>query len=173
MSVRSVDQVGEALPGTFSISVIIQASPSANPWLDSHWEAIGIVAGEAERLGDNPEVELMHERDGIRQYLHRGFSVRLHEDECESYYYNLMSPAPCAYVVASVDDDGRPSPLLVSLSYDEAHAYLEGDQTLYSVPIPPELYQWSEAFVLVHYMPEKRTKRKRQDWKGETDGERS
>ena len=173
MSLRSVDQVGEALPSSFAISVIMQASPSANPWVDSQWEAIGIVAGEAERLGDHPESELIHERDGVRRTLHRGFSLRLHVDECESYYHNLMSSTPYAYVVASVDDAGTPSPQLVSLSFDEAHAYLEGDQTLYTVPIPPEIYQWTEAYVLAHYMPEKRTKRKRQDWKHETDGERA
>jgi hypothetical protein len=33
---------------------------------------------------------------------------------------------------------------VVSLSYDKAHAYLEGDETVYSVPIPAELYRWSE-----------------------------
>ena len=27
-----------------------------------------------------------------------------------------------------------------------------------------EIYQWTEAFVLAHYLPEKRTKRRRQDW---------
>jgi hypothetical protein len=171
MSARSVDQIGESLPRRFSISVIMQQSPSENPWVESQWEAIGIVAGTPERFNEHPEIELIQERDGIRRYLHRGFNLRLHADECESYYHNLMSPSPCGYLVAGMDDDGTPRPLLVSLSFDEAHAYLEGDQNLYTVPIPPEIYQWTEAFVLAHYVPEQRTKRKRQDWTHPTNGD--
>ena len=53
---------------------------------------------------------------------------------------------------------------LLTLSFDEAHAYLEGDENLYTVPMPPEIYRWVEAYVLAHYVPEKRTKRKRRDW---------
>lgn len=171
MSTRSVDQVGAALPPSFSISVIMQQSPSDNPWVDSQWEAIGIVAGNPQSFSDHPEIELIQEQDGIRRYLYRGFTLRLHADECESYYHNLMSPSPCGYLVASMDDDGTPRPMMVSLSFDEAHAYLEGDLNLYRVPIPPEIYQWTEAFVLAHYVPEQRTKRKRQDWARPADGD--
>ena len=52
----------------------------------------------------------------------------------------------------------------VSLSFDEAHAYLEGDDTVYAVDIPPELYRWTESFVLTHYCPQQMKKRKRRDW---------
>jgi hypothetical protein len=171
MSELNLDQIVETLPGSFSISLIMQQSPSDNPWSTSRWEAIGIVAGSDEHPGDHPAVELMQERDGIRHTLHRGFKLRLHVDECESYYHNLMSPAPCAYVVASVDDSGTPQPMLISLSFDEAHAYLEGDENLFTVPMPPEIYQWTEAFVLTHYLPEKRSKRQRQDWTKPAHGE--
>jgi hypothetical protein len=165
MSALNVDQIGEGLPGHFSISLIMQQSPSDNPWLDSRWSAVGIVSAGGDPASEKPAaVELMQERDGVRLYLHRGFTLRLHADECESYYHNLLSPSPCAYVVASLDDSGTPQPSLISLSFDEAHAYLEGDEDLYTVPLPPEIYQWTEAFVLAHYLPEKRTKRQRQDW---------
>ena len=44
-------------------------------------------------------------------------------------------------------------------------AYQEGDDLVYSVPIPAELYRWLEAYVIEHYAPVKRIKRKRKDWK--------
>ena len=56
----------------------------------------------------------------------------------------------------------------MSLSYDAAHSYLEGDEIVYAVDLPAELYRWSETFVLQYYAPEKKMKRKRTDWKEAT-----
>jgi hypothetical protein len=165
MPLQNVEQLGESLPHSFSVSLIMQQSPSQNPWIDTQWDAIGILAENRERAEQKPAVELIQEQADVRRYLHHGFTLRLHEDECESYYHNLLAPSPRCYVIASMTDDGSPQPLLLTLSFDEAHAYLEGEDNLYTVPIPPEIYQWTEAFVLAHYIPVKRTKRKRQDWR--------
>lgn len=143
----------------------MQQTPVESPWFDSYWEAIGILAGD--NLGEDqaPEMELIREQAGVRRYRFRGFTLRLHEDECESYYHNLLAPSPSCYVVVTTSDEGTPRPQLLTLSFDEAHAYLEGDANLYTVPIPPEIYQWTEAYVLTHYVPQRRTKRKRRDWR--------
>ncbi len=71
-------------------------------------------------------------------------------------------------MVADIDEESQPVPFLVTLSFDEAHAYLEGDQEVYAVDIPPELYRWSEAFVLSHYVPQKKRKRKLDNWKDQS-----
>ncbi len=165
MSVDTVDQLGKTLAQSFSISLIMQQSPTENPWIDSRWEAIGILASDKETEGAAHQMELIQEESGVHRYLYRGYHLRLHVDECESYYHNLLAPSPCCYVVATLSDDGVPQPMLLSLSFDEAHAYLEGEETIYTVPIPPEIYQWTEAFVLANYVPEKRIKRARQDWR--------
>jgi len=164
MPIINVDQVEESLPDVFPVAVIMQQSPSASAWVDDSWEAVGILAGSDGLAGADQSVEKISERDGVKRFLHRGFTLTLHVDECESYYHNLMSPSPHCYVVASLEENDVPVPMLVSLSFDEAHAYLEGDETLYVVPLPAEIYRWTEAFVLCHYVPEKRTKRKRRDW---------
>jgi hypothetical protein len=77
-----------------------------------------------------------------------------------------MSPEPGCFIVASQTDnaDEMPIPYLVSLSFDEVHAYLEGDEQIYSVEIPAQLYQWAEAYVLTHYIAIKKTKRKLRNW---------
>jgi hypothetical protein len=54
---------------------------------------------------------------------------------------------------------------MVTLSYDEAAAYTEVEEEVFAVPMPPEVYRWVENYVLEHYVPEKRRKRKRVDWK--------
>ncbi|MCU7906541.1 MAG: DUF3305 domain-containing protein [Candidatus Thiodiazotropha sp. (ex Epidulcina cf. delphinae)] len=165
MTATSISEIAAKTPHTFRVSVIMQQSPSDSIWLDECWEAVGIFATADAHQNAAQEVELIHQEGAVRRYLHPGFTLRLHEDECESYYHNLISPQPRCYVVANQDDQGRPEPFLVSLSFDEAHAYLEGDETVYAVPVPAELYRWTEAFVLARYVPQKRTKRKRADWK--------
>ena len=76
-------------------------------------------------------------------------------------------PEPRCYVIATRDESEVPLPRLVTLSFDEAHAYMEGEGELFAVAVAPELYRWTEAFVLANYVPEKRRKRKRTNWTGE------
>lgn len=168
MSVVYVEDVEQGLPDRFSISVIMEQSPSVSPWADEHWEAIGVSAGTFDHESSNESsVIKIYEQNGVRRFLNTGFHIQLYVDECESYYHNLMVPSPRCFVVAEADENEVPVPFLITLSFDEAQAYLEGDEVVYSVGIPPELYRWSEAFVLAHYVPQKKTKRKLKDWKAD------
>ncbi len=146
----------------FPVSVILERRPATSRWADYVWEAVGITVGR--QPGDR-EPRLIREDQGIAHYLVGGLDVALHVDECESYYYNLISDHPRAYVVAHAEDTiQQPQPFRVSMSFDEAHAYLEGDDQIYAVDVPPELYRWTEAFVIANYFPEKKRKRKLRDW---------
>ena len=161
------------LPDSFSISVIMESRPSQNQWVDEVWDATGIVAysnkGDADG-GENEKNVKVIEQDEVKQLIYSGLKLRLFLDECESYYHNLMSPEPGCFIVAREEDEegeptNKPIPVMVTLSFDEAHSYLEGDDTVYAVPIPSELYQWVEAYILENYEAEKRIKRKRKNWK--------
>jgi len=151
------------LPDELLISVIMEKRPSDNAWVDFTYDAIGVVVSDHSL--DN-EVKKIYQHNGVERFLFSGLRLQLYVDECESYYHNLMSPQPGCYVVAGEPEtlDEMPEPYLVSLSFDEAHAYLEGDELVYSVDIPPQLYQWIEAFVLSHYVAIKKTKRKLKNW---------
>jgi hypothetical protein len=159
----SQNKTGETIPQDFAVSIIMQQSPSSNLWESHQWDVVGVLA--TQRESTERKVELIHREGEIYRYLYTGFTLRLHEDECESYYYNLLSTEPRCYVVTTQADDQSPAPFLVSFSYDEAHAYLEGDETVYAAAVPAEIYRWAEAFVLAHYVPSKRSKRKRDSWK--------
>jgi hypothetical protein len=159
------EQQFKDMPTYLPVTVIMQRRPSLlAEWSDYQWQAIG-VAVTKNGTEESGQAQLVHEDGDTCHYLYSGFKVKLHIDECESYYHNLMSPTPRCYVVARHEESDTPTPFLVSLSFDEAHAYLEGDEQVYAVDIPAELYRWSETFVLSHYAPEKRLKRKRQNWK--------
>ena len=164
-----IEEDKEILPNSFSVAVIMQQSPSENPWADDYWEAIGVSAGDSAQVTGYHTPLMIFEQAGVQLFLYPGFQITLYVDECESYYHNLISPTPRCYVVADYVDE-LPVPILVSLSFDEAQAYLEGEQIVYAVDIPAELYRWSEAFVLAHYVPEKKKKRKLKDWKSDGEG---
>ena len=152
------------LPDYFAVTVIMEKSPArVSAWVDHVWRAVGVTAGGSQDLQGRASIDCI---DGdIQLQVYSGFEVRLYIDECDSYYHNLMSPSPQCYIIVRQDDvDDDPRPFLVSLSFDEAHAYLEGDDTVYTVDIPAELYRWTESFVLAHYCPQRLKKRKRRDW---------
>lgn len=145
----------------FPVSVVLERRPAKSQWAEHVWTAAGITVGRHTEI----EPQLVREEDDIAYYLLGGLHVALHVDECESYYHNMMSDTPRAYVVAHVEDASpMPQPFLISMSFDEAHAYLEGDDEIYAVDIPAELYRWTEAFVIANYFPEKKRKRKLRDW---------
>jgi hypothetical protein len=164
-----IEDFHEELPGRLAVSVIMEKRPSSNPWLDFTYQAVGVVAGQG---ADGDGVRLIHEQDGVERHQFSGLVLQLYADQSESYYHNLMSPRPGCFIVAEQGDDANvmPRPYLVSLSFDEVHAYLEGDAQVYAVDIPPELYKWSEAYVLTHYVAEKKKKRKLTDWRQQASG---
>lgn len=167
-----IDETSKNFPDHIPVTVIMEKQPAvSSQWVDHIWVAIGVTVsntdegnteeGNTEQASDVTDIE-----DDAQLKIYTGHQVRLYIDECDSYYHNLMSPTPhCFVVVRQDDDDDEPEPFIVSLSFDEAHAYLEGDDEVFAVDIPPEIYQWTESFVLEHYCPQQFKKRKRKDWK--------
>ncbi len=152
------------LPELLTVSVVMEKRGSDNVWIDYNYRAVGVVVGES---GQHKQIKSIFQDGQVEHFLVTGLQLRLYEDECEGYYHNLMSPKPGCFIVAEQPDDpdDMPIPYLASLSFDEVHAYLEGDEQVYAVEIPAELYQWAEAFILTHYVATKKTKRKLKDWK--------
>ena len=155
-----------AVASKFPVSVIMERRRIiGNPWATEGWTALGVTVGRVAAAGGQNPVPLVSGPDAT-QFLWSGLTLQFFPDEAESYYHNLTVEVPGCYVVVRPQEDGTPEPILVTVSFDAAAAYQEGGETVYSVPLPPELYLAAEAFVLAHYVPEPRRKRKRDDWKG-------
>ena len=160
------NKLSKNLPNSFPVSVIMESRLSKSQWADETWNGVGVVVQSGTTKDDIKVIA----QGATKQVIYAGLKINLHLDECESYYHNLMSPKPGCFIVArEEDEEGEetdiPIPFMVTMSFDEAHAYLEGDDIVYAVPIPPELYRWVEAYILENYSAEKRKKRKRKDWK--------
>lgn len=129
-------------------------------WSFPRWRVLGVVAGE--RAAGAVRRTLVRCEDQLQEYLWSGYSLELHRDGGESYWSNLTATQPTLFVVCREDsEDGMMGPLLVTADYDEAGAYGEGDDQVYTVPMPPEVQRWLERYVVEHYRPQERKKRRR------------
>ncbi len=151
----------------FSLSVIVaREEVKTSRWISDRWEVRGTVAGET-LTQSHPERTMIRADENGEQYLWTGLRLELFKDDAESYYFNLMGEKPSVFVICRMDEDEEveePMPFLTTLSYTEATSYMEVDDSVYSVPIPPEIYVWVERYVVENYVPEKKKKRKREDW---------
>lgn len=151
----------------FPVRVVLERRAVwGNRWVSESWRAVGVTLGHDPSLGSGVLIPIA-EGDDRMQFLWQGLVLELFRDEAESYYHNLTVPEPACYIVCRSGADGSPAPFLVTLSFDAAQAYGEADETVFAVPLPAELYKAAEGYVLAHYVPERRRKRRLDDWKGE------
>ena len=55
-------------------------------------------------------------------------------------------------------------PFYVTANQDEAVGHLETDDIVLSIPMPEEIRELLEHYVVNHYRPVEKKKRKRRDW---------
>lgn len=164
----------EIPPERLWVSVLMERRDRTDSrWLKESWELLGVVqeteaiaaAATATTAAGTAPCRRILKTEHSEQYLWSGFEVRLYRDEMESYYHNLLAPAPKIFVITRTGADGRPEPFLVSLSYDQAAAYEAAGDGVYNAALPPVLYAWVEHYVVENYAPQRRIKRKRDSWK--------
>lgn len=166
------DSLTTPVPDSFAVSVLVEFRELHDKrWEEGAWHVAGVVAC-SQGAGDGLQQEELHAATKGRGILYAGLSMHLYRDDAESYYFNLVSDEPRVFVICTREDAGPLRPFIVTLSYGEATSYMETDEIVESVSMPPELYRWAERFVLEHYVPEKHRKRKRDDWKEEARGPR-
>jgi len=148
----------------FPVSALVQKEEIQHgPWRVPRWRLVSFIAGEAPAR-EGPRAELIQAHGTTEQWLWTGFRVRLYRDSSESYWYNLVGKNPSLFLICQHDPDGKLVPLAVTANYDEAGAHLEGDDEVFSAPIPPEIHRWLEQFVMDHFTPQPRKTRKRKNW---------
>jgi Protein of unknown function (DUF3305) len=151
----------------FPVSIVMQhRTIENNIWLAEQWEVEAVIAGG----GSNETIPIKTiSRMGKdeEKYIWKNYRITLYSEEVESYYFNIISDTPCVFVVCQEEeDDDELVPFKISVNYDEASSFLELEEQVFQVPMPAEIYLWVEEFVVNNYVPVKRKKRKREDWKG-------
>ena len=153
------------LPFRFPIAVIMQRHRAGHgAWSGPRWEATGVVAGGHVGEGGRQRTPIRSGSD-IEQVLWTGLSVVLHKNDLESYRYNLEASTPSVFILCRADGDDM-RPVMASMNYDEAGRCLEAGDAAYAVPMPPEMYQWLERYVVENYVTQEPKKRKKESWTG-------
>ena len=154
----------------FPVSLVMQRRMKQNgPWSYPHWTVLGAVAGQASATQREQRRRLRLGRDGAEEGIWSGLRLALYRDAAESYWYNLVGRQPSLFVVCRPDPDGEAAPCVVTADYDEAGAYMEADDAVHAVPMPPEIHRWLEEYVMTHYRPAPPKKRRRKSWTEEDD----
>lgn len=132
-------------------------------WQVPSWSVVGVVAG-AELAVQQARGTPIRSEGGEEHFLWGGLRLELYRDAAGSYWRNLTATQPSLFVLCSPDEQGRLVPKAVTADQDESSSAVEVDDRVFSTPIPPEVYQHLEAFVVEHNVPEEKRRRKRSDW---------
>jgi hypothetical protein len=145
-------------PETLPVAVVMERLRLDNPWCSYRWEAIGVVEDGAPPQTP-PRVILEDERR--QRVLYTGFRLTLRRDEVEDYWLNVSASEPRVFVLWRHDEQGEARPAFVTVSYGEAARWMDANEQVDGVPMPPEIYRWVGEFVETHYRPDPEAKKRR------------
>jgi len=134
---------------TKTLAVIMQRRITGNRWESVQWQPWSILETD-EPTGP---ARMLFEHADAAQWLYPGFPLELHRDEAEGYYLNVSTDSPRIFVLWNMEGEAG-VPLQVTASYYEGGRWLDGGQTVDSVPMTPELFAWVGGYVEANYRPE-------------------
>jgi len=147
----------------FGVAVVMQRRPTQNRWQTEIWEPWGVLTGQPAGAP-----RLLLDDGTTQQWLHAGFELVLHRDECEGYWLNVSSPEPRVFVRWSMHGDSG-VPEMLTLSYDEASRWMDGGAQVDAVAMAPELFAWLGDYVENNYRPEPKKRIRPQSFKHPKD----
>jgi len=141
------------------VAVVMEREVAPNVWEAWRHRPVEVLLHEAAFGG---EARMLRDDGRHRRTLHPGFRLELFRDECEGYHLNLTSGAPVWFVMWRSDDEdpSRAWPEIVSVSYHEAGRWLDAQERVDNLPLPPDLVAWLQSFNDEHYRPEPKRRRR-------------
>ncbi len=146
------------------VAVVLQRTiERAKKWVLPQWKVFAVATGAA--AGQGGPALLIHD-DGVdSRYFCGGMVLHLYKDGSEGYWYNLLSDPPYLFVVCDGEHgDLEVEAAFVTANQDEANGYMESDRLVLSAPMPAGICDILERYVVSHYRPVKKKKRKRREW---------
>jgi Protein of unknown function (DUF3305) len=140
---------------TFPLSVVMEKIATANRWQSEKWQLVGVLP---DALGETRTV--LVDRPGLVQIRHCGFAAELFADEAEGYYLNVVAPDPRVFVSWRINEETAEAfPHLVTLSYNEAARWMDAQETVESVAMPPDMLAAVREWVEANYRPPEKKQR--------------
>ncbi len=141
-----------------------------NSWSVQQWD-LATILSDADGPDSLEGPIRIQESKNKSLFLWKGLKIKLFLDAAEGYWYNLLSDVPYGFLVCdpdTTDDTEPPIPMIITISQDEAGAHMETDNLVLSAPLPSDIVASAEKFVVNHYVPQEKKKRKRRNWAEET-----
>ena len=158
--VPSVPELPASSPRpALQVAVVMERETAPNQWEAWRHKLVDVVPQE-DAFGTEPRV--LRDDGQVRRSLYPGFTLELFRDEAEGYQLNLASGSPVWFVVWRIDDEdpSRAWPETVSVSYTEAGRWLDAQERVDNVPLPPQTVAWLQAYTDAHYRPEPKQRRR-------------
>ena len=140
-------------PPSMLITVVMEKRAVTSRWVTHEWRAaaaelVPTQEKTAETLG------------GSAFQRHDGFAISLFRDEAEGYYLNVATGEPKVFVMWRQEDgEEAPTPHSVTASYNEAARWMDAQEKVDAVPMPPPMSAWLADYVTANYKPEPKKKR--------------
>jgi hypothetical protein len=147
----------EAPSDHFTVTPVMLREKSQHKWGEDLWTLRGVLPGLTK--GEIKQAELQG-----TLFFCFDLVIQLYPLHCAAYYQNLISEQPKIYLVCNANESESPQPLLMTVDYDEAAAYMETGEQVFHAALADVLCVWLERFVLAHYRPKKPKKRQREHW---------
>ena len=146
------------------IAVILNRTiDSSKKWAYPSWSVYAVVTGE--NIQGHDQRVTVHDDGQTKRYFWGGLNLQLFKDGSEGYWYNLLSDSPYLFVVCNGElSDRQIEPRYVTANQDEATGHLEAEDLVLSIHMPSAIRDVLERYVICHYKPVKKKKRKRKDW---------
>ena len=145
------------------VAVVMEREANPNEWEAWRFKLIDVVPHE-DVFGESARV--LRDDGRLQRTLHPNFKLELFRDQAEGYHLNLDSSTPVWFVMWRIDDEdpSRAWPETVSVSYHEAGRWLDAQERVDNVPLPPDLAGWLQAYADEHYKPEPKKRRRPQSF---------
>jgi len=140
----------------YPLAIIMERVRLRNRWATERWDAKGAVRDLTPPGGG--EQVIVSEED-LTQVLFPGFVLKLHPDEAEGYIYNVTSPQPRLFVMWRLTET-LARPVSLTASYHEGLRWMDTEETVGGVALPPDLMPWIAEFAQAHYRPEEKKKKR-------------
>ncbi|OUM02394.1 DUF3305 domain-containing protein [Variovorax sp. JS1663] len=157
------------------VAVVMRCERLHGP--SSHWQpwrwALEDVVPDEPAFGSAPR--LLQEDEEVQRWLHPGFRVELFRDDVDGLRLNAETPAPGWFVLWRMEEEAGIAaepiarPVVVTLSYSEAGRWLDAQENVEQVPVPPEVADWLRAYVDRHYVDEPRRRKRPESFRSLVD----
>ena len=155
-------------PG-LDVSVVMRRERLESRWQPWRWVLDEVRPSDPTQKGGPL---LIQDDKDIQRWLHTGYRVELFRDDAEGYYLNMTTDTPGWFVLWRMDEDLTPGagdeplarPAMVSLSYHDAGRWLDAQENVDQVPAPPNVIEWTRAFVDANYVQEPKKRNRPQSF---------